>query len=293
MNSWILLFPLGAALGYALSALFVKRALEEGAGVLRTGFVANLTMGILFIPILLFSERPLLEENWYAPVFTAVFFFLGQIFTFLALRRGDVSVATPLMGSKVIFVAVISVVLLPEAVPVAWWIAAFLAFSSVWLLRVGRPADRSRLIVSITFALLSALSFAVCDVLMQRYGAEWGFRRFVPLTFGLVAVLSVGFVPFFRDPLRTMSRPAWQWLVPGVFLLSMQALSIAYALSTYGSATAVNVVYSLRGIMSILLVISVGTFFGNVERSAGAAVMARRLFSGALIFIAVLLVLMG
>ncbi len=293
MNSWVLLFPLAAALGYALSALCLKRAMEEGAGVLRTGFVVNVTMGLMFFPILLFAEGPLVEENWYAPVITAVFFFLGQIFTFLALRKGDVSVATPLMGSKVIFVAAISVILLPEPVPIAWWIAAMLAFWSVWLLRVGRPADKSRLAVSIAFALLSAASFAVCDVLVQRFGAEWGFQRFVPLAFGLVAVFAVGFVPFFRDPLQTMTRAAWRWLVPGAVLLSLQALCIAYALSTYGSATAVNVVYSLRGIMSIVLVISVGSFFGNVEGSAGSAVMTRRLISGALIFIAVLLVLVG
>ena len=293
MNSWYLLFPLASALGYALSVLFLKRAMEEGAGVLRTGFVANIAMGILFLPILLAAEWKLSVDNWYAPAITSVFFFLGQIFTILALRKGDVSVATPLMGSKVIFVAAISAIILPEPVPLAWWIAAMLAFWSVWLLRVGRPADRNRLFVSIVLALLSAASFAVCDVLMQRYGAEWGFRQFVPLVFGMVAVFSIGFIPFFRDPLPTISRAAWCWLAPGVLLLSLQAVSIAYALSTHGSATAVNVVYSLRGIISILLVLMIGSFFGNVERSAGAAVMTRRLISGALIFIAVLLVLMG
>ncbi len=176
MNSWFLLFPLGSALGYALSALFLKRAMEEGAGVLRTGFVANVTTGLLFLPILFWAEGDLWEVTWHVPAITGVFFFLGQTFTILALRKGDVSVATPLMGSKVIFVAAISVILLPEPVQISWWIAAMLAFWSVWLLRVGRPADRNRLLVSIAFALLSAFSLAVCDVLVQRYGAEWGFR---------------------------------------------------------------------------------------------------------------------
>ena len=291
MSSWFLLFPLVSALGYALGALFLKRAMEEGAGVLRTGFVANVILGVLFLPMLVGAEGRLLEENWSAPAITAVFVFLGQAFTILALRKGDVSVATPLMGSKVIFVAAISVIILPEPVPLAWWIAAMLAFWSVWLLRVGRPADRRRLVVSIAFALLSAASFAVCDVLMQSYGAEWGFRRFAPIVFGMVAILSIGFMPFFRDPLLAMPGVAWRWLAPGVLLLALQTFSIAYVLSTYGSATAVNVVYSLRGIMSILLVILIGSFFGNVERSAGTAVMTRRLISGILIFVAVLLVL--
>ncbi len=179
--------------------------------MLRTGFVANVAMGLLFLPLLFGTEGGLSVENWHAPAITAVFFFLGQIFTILALRKGDVSVATPLMGSKVIFVAAISVIILPEPVPLAWWVAAMLAFWSVWLLRVGRTADRNRLFVSIALTLLSAASFAVCDVLMQRYGGEWGFRQFVPLVLGMVAVFSIGFMPFFRDPLPTISRAAWCW----------------------------------------------------------------------------------
>ena len=292
-NSWFLLFPLASAFGYALSALFLKKAMEEGAGVLRTGFVANLAMGILFLPIYFFREGTPLTEPWYAPVLAASFFFLGQIFTFLALRKGDVSVATPLMGSKVLFVAFFSVILLPEAIPLSWWLAAFLTFWSLWLLRVGRPADKKRLWLSIVFAVSSALSFAVCDVLVQRYGEVWGFERFIPLVFGMVALGSFAFIPFFNAPLRKIPRKAWPWLAPGAVLLSFQALGMAYALTNYGSATAVNVVYSLRGIFSVLLVIYIGSYFGNTEGHAGSRVMLRRLISGVLIFLAVILIFVG
>lgn len=294
MNFWILLFPLGAALGYAISALLVKRAMEEGAGVIRTGFCSNVTMGVLFTPILLTVEGPILgEESLIEPMVASLFFFFGQIFTFLALRQGDVSVATPLMGSKVVFVAALSVFLLPEPIPLAWWVAAGLTFWSLWLLRVGRPVDRKRLYLSIVYALLSSLSFAFCDVMMERYGSVWGFSRFVPLVFGGMAILSVAFLPFFREPLTTIPAKAWPWLIGGCLLLAGQALAMAYALSTFGSATAVNVVYSLRGILSILLVVWVGSWFGNLEGQAGRGVMQRRLISGVLIFGAVILVLLG
>ncbi|MCC5788076.1 MAG: DMT family transporter [Opitutales bacterium] len=292
-NPWMLLFPLFSALGYAVSALFLKKAMEEGAGVLRTGFVANLTMGLISLPFLAGHHSPLGEGNLpMTPFLAAIFFFAGQIFTFLALRKGDVSVATPLMGSKVIFVATFSVFLLPEPVPLAWWIAALLTFWSVWLLRIGRPADRKKLMVSILYALLSALSFAVCDVLVQRHGEEWGFSLFVPLLFSSVALASFAFVPFFNEPLRAIPKQAWPWLAPGAALLALQAMSMAFALSTYGSATAVNVVYSLRGILSIFLVITIGAYFGNTERNAGSRAMTRRFISGILILIAVILVLL-
>lgn len=294
MNYWLLLYPLAAAFGYAVSALLVKRALEEGAGVMRMGFCSNVTMAILFLPLLLWAERPIIGDNqWWEPVLTSLFFFLGQIFTFLALRKGDVSVATPLMGSKVVFVAAFSVFLLPEPVPLAWWLAAGLTVWSLWLLRQGRPADKSRLILSIVYALLSALAFAVCDVLMERFGGEWGFQRFVPLVFGLVGFFSLFFIPFFRDPLTTIPARAWPWVAAGSVLLAGQAMAMAYALSTMGSATAVNVVYSLRGILSIILVVLVGAWFRNTENEVGRETMRRRFFSGILIFGAVLLVLLG
>lgn len=86
-NPWILLFPLFSALGYAVSALFLKKAMEEGAGVLRTGFIANLAMGLISLPFLAGHQDPLPGESLpLTPFLAAIFFFAGQIFTFLALR---------------------------------------------------------------------------------------------------------------------------------------------------------------------------------------------------------------
>src|SRR5205814_2153574 len=106
-----MLVPLGAALGYAFAALMLKRG-TEGAGPWRVNFSTNWVQATLF-SLLWFvpTEHPASFSNASHAVISGAVFFIGQIFTFLALSRGDVSVATPVLGSKVIFVALFSAAL--------------------------------------------------------------------------------------------------------------------------------------------------------------------------------------
>ena len=45
---------------------------------------------------------------WWQPVLVALTFIAGQAFTFVALQRGDVSVATPMLGIKILLVALLT-----------------------------------------------------------------------------------------------------------------------------------------------------------------------------------------
>ncbi len=58
-------------------------------------------------------------------------FVLGQIFTYLAFQFGDVSVATPVFGVKVLIVALCGLLMAGEAIPPRIWIAACLATTGV------------------------------------------------------------------------------------------------------------------------------------------------------------------
>ena len=58
-------------------------------------------------------------------------------------------------------------------------------------------------------AVLAAACFALTDVLVQKWAPAWGVGRFLPLMFGAVAVFSIGLVPFFSAPLRSVPRAAW------------------------------------------------------------------------------------
>jgi hypothetical protein len=136
--------------------------------------------------------------------------------------------------------------------------------------------------LSICAALATSGSFGLTDVLVQKYAPEWGFGSFVPTMFLFVGVLSLGFIPF-------LGSGGWApvWLGTGALLLAAQALGMAYAISTYGQATTVNIAYNSRGLWSIVLVWAIGNWFGNTEREGGTRRMLPRMAGASLLVVAI------
>lgn len=285
-----LFLPLASSLVYVGAVLLLKRAAAYGVGVWRTAFVSNLAMGVFFAPLWLLggAGRPV-AELW-QPATAGVLFFIGQIFTFKALQSGDVSVATPVLGVKVVLVAFFSVVLLTEPVPLKWWIAAGLSTMAIVLLNRADRRPHRKVGRTVVEAALSAACFAATDVLVQKWAPAWGVGRFLPLMFLAVAALSAGFVPFFSAPLRAVPRAGWPWLLGGSVALAAQAANMAITLGVFGDATAVNIVYASRGLWSVLAVWLVGHWFSNDEQMLGGAVLRSRLMGAGLMLVAIALV---
>lgn len=303
-----ILLPLASGLGYVAAVLLIKRASAHGVGLWRTAFVSNVAMGLCFAPLWLLGGSEIAPAALWQPALGAALFFAGQVFTFLALA-GDVSLATPVLGLKILFVAAASSVLVAEPVRPAWWLAAALATAAIVLLQstpreaappaalatpgaVGARREGISPRRTVAFAALAAACYAVTDVLVQRFSPAWGAGRFLPLMFGLVGLMSFGLVPVFSAPLRALPSAAWRWLVPGSILLALQAASLGYTLGTHGRATAANILYSTRGLWSVLAVGLLGAWLGTAgERRLPRAVFRRRLLGAGLLCAAVFLVL--
>lgn len=291
-----MLIPLGSGAVYAIAALYLKRATEEGAGPWRTAFITNWVQALVFAPFWFAGGKPFEWLHLGHAIIAGVAFFIGQVFTFLALSRGDVSVTTPVLGSKVIFVALLTVILVGETIPSTWWSAAILTALATALLGGGgkRGTARSKAAkASLLYAFPAALAFATTDVLQQKWAGAWGFGHFAPVMFLTVAVLSFGLVPFFHGPLHALPSTTWRVLIPGALLLSIQASGIAFTIITFGAATAVNILYNTRAVWSVILVWTVGHWFQNTESSHGHGVMGRRLFGAILLLVAIVLVVRG
>lgn len=287
-----LLLPLASSFGYVLAVLLLKRAAAFGVGVWRTTFVSNVAMGACLAPLWGMGGSPLDWSLIWQPMLAGSLFFIGQVGTFVALERGDVSVATPVLGLKIIFVAGLSVLLLPGGIPGVWWVAAGLGTCAIVLLnyRPDRLQPGRALGITIAAAAGAALAFATTDVLVQRWAPVWGVGRYLPLMFAWLAILSLGLVTHFSAPLRAVERPAWPWLAAGAGVLALQAALMAYTLGTFGDATAVNIVYSARGLWSVLAVWWIGHWFENAERHMARAVLQRRLGGALLMLVAIALV---
>lgn len=286
--------PLVCAVLYVIAALMLKRASALGVGPWRIGFLANWVMFFVFLPWGLLqpgADGPMPSSFW-QPALNGLLFLSGQTFIFLALQKGDVSVTTPVMGTKVLLVAMFTLLLHAGTVSGRWWVAAALSTSAVALLHFGEPqAGRTRVGRTVLLAGLSALSFSLCDVLLQKWSGAWGSGRYVMLMFLCNALYSFVFVPFFRAPLRALDRQAWCWTGAGALLLALNNAGIAVAISVWKSPITVNIVYSVRGLLSVVFVWAIGHWFANEEKHLTPRVFQARFAGAVLMLAAILLVL--
>lgn len=280
---------------YVIAALMLKRASALGVGAWRIGFLANWGMFLLYLPWGLLhpgSDTPMPADYW-QPALSGLLFLGGQMFIFLALQKGDVSVTTPVMGTKVLLVALLSLLLHAGGVSLRWWLAAGLSTAAVALLHFGEPhAGRARVGRTVLLAGLSALAFSLSDVLLQKWAAAWGSGRYLNLMFLATALYTFAFVPFFRAPLTALDRRAWGWTAGGALLLAVNNAGIGYAIAHWRAATAVNILYSLRGLLSVGLVWAVGHWFANEEQHLTPRVFRARMVGAALMLAAIILVLL-
>ncbi|HSI14675.1 MAG TPA: DMT family transporter [Chthoniobacter sp.] len=296
---WHLLFPITASLLYIAAALFLKRAQQLGGGVLRTTFVANVAVALVFAALLPMGGKGQPSSLLWQPALVAALFVAGQVFSVLALSLGDVSVATPALGAKTIFVAWFTTLLLATRLPWQLWCAAGLSFGAIVLLnRAPRPAAEGashphhhrRLGQTLLFSLLAAASYALFDVLVQKWAPSWGTGRFLPIMFALSATMSLVFLPFIREPWSAVPRAAWPAMGAGAFFMALQSFAFVSGVAMFGDATSMNVVYSARGVWSVVAVWFIGHWFANTEGQLGHSVLRWRLAGAALMTSAIVLV---
>ncbi|MEY4940167.1 MAG: hypothetical protein RIQ93_1902 [Verrucomicrobiota bacterium] len=285
------IFPLFAALIFTAGAVLVKRSADLGVGVWRTAFVANVVAALLFQPLLLFGGV-LLPQLWWQPTLVAVCYVAGQWLTFTSLDQGDVSVATPVLGLKIILVAALVTLFSGEVLRWQLWVAALLATTGIALLhrRGGRVAS-ARVGRTIVTAGLAAAAYAVFDILVQSWSPAWGAGRFLPVALGMSGLLSGVFILRFRAPLSAIPSAAWPWLIGGAVALSLQSLIFVYTIATWGNAAAANVVYSSRGLWSVLFIWILGHWVKSREQGLGRQVLGWRLAGAVLMMSAIVLVL--
>jgi len=295
MNSGPALLSGLAAIGYTLAAIVVKQATVRGATVWQVTLITHILMGLLTLPILFFQDISNLQAGdllWPAAAGGCALF--AGVLVVLALSRGDVSVATPILGCKVIIVAILVVLLGNTALSIDLWIAALLAAIGVALVAGGKVERglRRRHVMTALYSIFGSGLFALTDVILQVHAATIGFWIFFPIMASTMAILTVLGVAALRiDQYHSLPRTARLPLFAGSLLMSLQALSMASSIGIFQAATAANVVYSSRTFLSVLAIWTIGKYFGLDEMAGRPDHLLRRLCGAFLLFISILFVL--
>ncbi|TWU33010.1 DMT family transporter [Novipirellula artificiosorum] len=287
-----LLLPFAASVLFVCGLIFVKRASEARIGPITILFCSNMVSSAAFSLLWLFGGPGQPWTMLWQPFLIAVIYMIGLTCTFSAVEHGDVSIATPVFGVKVVFVAFLLTLTTEESLSTPVWVAALLAFAGIVLIQWTSRGHRRRIVFTLVFALGAAMSFATFDCLVQRWSPAWGAGRFVPIVYWIVGVMSLAMIPWvqwsrFRDPAVRRS------LLPGTTLVAMQALCIVLAVSVFGDAARVNVVYALRGLWGVGLAWLAARIWGGAEAEHGHRIMLQRAAGAVLLTIAVVLAILS
>lgn len=291
-----LLLPLLAAFAYVAGALLVKRAGDLGANIWQIVRVCNYATALIFVPLtLLGGTIPSWKLLW-QPALIALLFFIGQILSLLALKVGDVSVTTPVLGVKIPLVALFITVIIGERISTVLWCAAFLSCAAIVLLNFTRAEPHHRVGLTIFLAAVAAAAYALFDVLVQKWSPAWGAGRFLPILMAFVALFSLPLQLFggaLRQRTDVLSTSAGRWLIGGAACFALQVGMFVSSIAFYGNAAVANVLYSSRGLWSVLAVWLVGHWFENRERHYGSRVLAWRCVGAILLMAAIVIVLLN
>ena len=140
-------------------------------------------------------------------------------------------------------------------------------------------------------AALGAASYACFDVLIQKWSPGWGTGRILPIVMACAAVYSIPLRFFDRDRDLT-PRLYTPWLTAGASCFAVQGLMFITSISLWRQATSANVLYSSRGLWSVVGVWAIGHWFTNREQHLGARVLVWRLIGAVLLMAAIVMVLL-
>jgi len=289
----LLILPFFCSLVYAIGALLLKRSLEAGHPPRHAMVACNLAMALFSLPLLFWAKLPppgLSLWTWLAAPACSVLFFLGQFATFRALAGGDVSVATPVLGTKVLITALFGAVFLPGGVAPSLWVGAVLGTAGVALVGLQPGVRKGKALRAVGWGLASATVFSLTDVLVARAAKEIGFCLFGPWMMVGMAALSVWLVPPV-DWGKIFRGVGGGWMTGGVALIGLQGSFLYASIALSGDPVGVNIVYAVRGLWSVLLIPSIGKWLGNREAGLPRSVLVLRVVGATLLVGAVGVVL--
>ncbi len=294
MTPWYLVMPLAGAVIYAAASMFLKKALSEGLQPMASFHINNWAGAVFFATLAFLEKGPVQWAHWYQPVLIGSVFFVGGWFTFLAMKRGDVSLVTPVLGSKVVFVALGIALFTAEKMSVLTWAAALVTTTGIFLMSatdLKTPAG-GRMAGPVVLTLISAACFALADVFVQSWAAAFGGKMFLAITAGTTGVLSLVAMLFPGRPVLRWCR-ATQWSLGGSFLIGVQAMLVALTIVTFRDAVGVNVVYATRGMWILMIVAVFGPLIGNQEKRDSGKAYRLRIVAACLLLVGVLCAVKG
>jgi hypothetical protein len=138
------------------------------------------------------------------------------------------------------------------------------------------------------YSLTAAIAYALTDTLIQHWSVEVGVVSFVAVMFSFVGIFTCALYLPAVGLRKLVLSPA---SARGTLILGAQNLVMALAIRFSGDATAVNIVYSSRCVLSVALAWATARWLGSREATLPRTTLLLRLAGALLLAGAILMVL--
>ena len=277
-----------------------QRAMGRKSAALRLLAVSHLLMAAVCIPLAwaAWPASPPPVRLFALPLALSVgLYLLGQSSLFAALKRVEASRMAPLLGLKIVMLAVIVSFVLGHVLDTRQWLAVALSVAAAVMLQAGRGAVPAG---AFGFVLSCCLCFAISDIFILRLidGLQAGAMTSsvvlsrlhagglaMALTYGVCGLLFVPLVVALRPYTRADWVAAAQYA--SAWLLSMVGLYCCFGLVgvVFG-----NILQSTRGVMSVAIGAALAHLgWHELEQRVDRVTLLRRLAAALLMTAAIAL----
>lgn len=289
-----------AAIVVSFAMMFTKRAYAEGAK--QNHILIGTTVFQPFMYVLIFLLSGETAVNWnqihWVLIYSALLS-IGMLIGFAAIKMGDASIISPIMGSKVVFVAIGTYIFSIGIISKEVIIGVVLCVVSIVLLSIEfKKTDIEKqdkygkdIILPISLAIIAITFLGFSDIVTQEKAPAMNKLAFLLVGSTIIAAIFLirGFVTGVRINTAPKAVKKWIWLSGATN--GGTGLILGLAIAHYGHATEFNIIMGSRGVISVIAVALFANALKLKEGQKSTTTLIMRLIGSVCILIATALVL--
>lgn len=289
-----------AAITVSFAMLFTKKAYAEGARQNHVLIATTVFQPFIYILLIILNGEPVVNWNQihWVLIYSALLA-IGMLIGFKSISMGDASIISPIMGSKVVFVAIGTYIFSVGNISKEVIIGVVLCVVSIILLGIEfKKTDIEKqdkygkdILLPILLALIAITFLGFSDIVIQEKAPEFNKLVFMLVGSTIVALffLLKGYITGAR--IKTAPKPVRKWIWLSGISNGGTGLLLALAIAYYGHATEFNIIMGSRGVVSVISVALFAKTLKLREGKKSKTTLVMRLIGSVCILIATVLVL--
>ena len=286
-----IILGLGAAFFQSFSYLMSRHFIQRHGSPIHLLIASHIIMGIMALLLLPFAYRELIlsPAHYISPLIQcAGFFLLGQVAFFMALKKIESSRLSPLLGIKIIIIAIISWSFYHNSFTAIQWVAVAICFIGAMMTNwSGGTIPISAIIWIVTACTFYSLSDINIKALVDLFGQKELFNSALlaaSLNYIICGIVALIFFFIIPNPQR------WKHFKPALPFACFWFAGMLCLFGCFGSIGPVfgNIIQSSRGIISVIIGFAVAKAgHHHLESTTAGHLVIKRIIAAILMLLAV------